>query len=179
MLTLLRPNVIVNLCWEAWPQLHLIDTFVMWMWYLCREWCLLLAPLAAILSLHLSQPPLLNRLPSNALIPRGSQLADQNNYRRYGHVYVCIWIITVVPPLRERTRVKRVIRTSTYPVCSLRQTARVHIQEAHTQRHTREGVCAHWGPSCNIREWCRASHWEATNGLLVMTECKVAFPSLG
>lgn len=82
----------------------------------------------------LSASPFLNRLPSNALIPRGSQLADQNNYRQYGHVYVCIWIITVVPPLRERARVKRVIRTSTYPV-------RPRPDDAHSETHTWRSVC--------------------------------------
>lgn len=57
MSTLLRLNLIVNLCWEAWPQLCLIDSFVTWMWYLPRERCLLLAPHEAMLSLHLPPSP--------------------------------------------------------------------------------------------------------------------------
>lgn len=52
-LPLLRLNLIDNLCRKAWPQPHFIDSFVMWMWYLAEERCLLLAPHAAIFSSHI------------------------------------------------------------------------------------------------------------------------------
>lgn len=61
MLPLLTWNLSDNLCCEAWPQLHFIDSFVMSMWYLPRERCLLLAPHAAMFSFHNSKsllPPL-------------------------------------------------------------------------------------------------------------------------
>lgn len=143
MFTLLRLNLIVNLCQEAWPQVCLIDSFVMWMWYLSRERCLLLAPHAAMLSLSVSRS---QSFSLHALILRGNQLVDQNNYCQYGHVYVCIWIITVIPRWEtEKERVKRVIRTSTYSVCSLTDGTCSHTggtrSEAHAQKHMKAHVC--------------------------------------
>lgn len=103
-LPLLRLNLIDNLCRKAWPQPHFIDSFVMWMWYLAEERCLLLAPHAAIFSSHIFEicPSPFVCLQTHWSLG-GDQRVHQSNYCQYRHVYVCIWTITVLCPLRSES----------------------------------------------------------------------------
>ncbi len=157
-------------------------------WFLCNVDVIFVQgamPLISAACGHVISPflpvSLSQTLSSNALILRGNQLVDQNNYCQYGHVYVCIWIITVIPPLRDR--VKRVIRTSTYSVWSLTDGTCSHTGGTRSVTHTEthEGTRTHCGPPSAqqghdvTKDSGTASYCEATDGLLVIIVFEVAF----
>lgn len=151
----------------------------MWMWYLSGQRCLLLAPHGAMLSLHLPPSPILEPFSSNALILRGNQLVDQNNYCQYGHVYVCVWIITVIPPLRDGEREWSVWLERQRTQCGPWQTAHVRTQEgSHSETHTNTHTLRNtWSNTYTlqatfrpVRTWsttdsAMASNCEATHGM--------------
>lgn len=121
MLALLRLNIIDNLCSKAWPRAHFIDSFLIWMWYLAEERCLLLAPHVAILSLYIFKI-----CPSPRVCPQTHwSLGGSSEFIRVITVNtvmcVCIFerLLFFARWGAGSQGVKRVIRVSTCSVCSL------------------------------------------------------------